>query len=135
MSDAETSSIYRQAWYGNRPKSVALRRESDYHTGLSFSTKQPGDVPFFVYHVSLLIEAEYSVTFNGSQVIVSKWDPGWILKDKQGRARIYGKDHVSVISDQDTWSRWYQAELAVGGDGSTSFSRSFFELAAAYQEG
>lgn len=135
MSETNDDVIYRQAWYGNRPKSLALRRESDYHTGLSFSTEQPLETPFFVYRVSTLTEAGYTVEYDGTKAIISKWNPKWILKDKHGHVRKYGKDHVSVYREQDYWQKWYEAEQAVGGDGSTTYSQKFFELAAAYQEG
>jgi hypothetical protein len=127
--------IYRQAWYGKRPKSVALRRESDYHTGLSFSAMSPADGPYFVYNVRVLEEAGYTVEFNGGERIVSKWGTDWAIRDPDGQIKTYGDDHVSVYHERAFWQQWYQAELAAGGDGSSHFSQRFFELASDYREG
>ncbi len=134
MSDAQ-GLIYRQARYGNRAKSVALRRESDYHTGLSFSQKLPLDQPYFVYRIVDLEEAGYKVEPDAGEVIVSKWDSHWTLRDASGAVRRYGVGHVSIYQDHPEWRAWYEAELMVGGDGSSPTSRRFYAMALEYREG
>jgi hypothetical protein len=133
-SDIQPAEIYREAWYGNRPKSVALRREGDYHTGLSFSTQQPDERPYLVYLVARLEEAGFAVEFNGGKVVVSKWDTDWKALDAKGRVRHYSKYHASIYRDQDYWKRWYDAEKIEGGNGSTGQSQALFDLAEEYRE-
>ncbi len=112
------------------PCDVRVIITQDCHSALNDHLKK-----FFIYHVSTLLEAGYTVEYDGTDVIISKWDPEWRLTDRYGRARKYGKDHVSVFHEQDYWQRWFQAEQAVGGDGATTYSQAFYVLAADYQEG
>jgi len=135
VDNRQPERIYRQAWYGRHPKSVALRRESDYHTGLSFSLTPPAEGPFLVYVVERLELEGYTIEVDGGKAVVSRWGADWVLRDRAGKIRTYGADHVSVFHDYERWREWYQAELAVGGNGSSQESQHFFDLAESYQEG
>jgi hypothetical protein len=135
MAETLPDRIYRRAWYGNHPKSIALRRESDYHTGLSFTTLPPSEGPYFVYSVEKLEREGFAIALNGEMAVVSMWDTGWALRDQVGNIRQYSQDHVSVYHDHDRWLVWYQAELAINGNGSSSESERFCDLAEEYKEG
>ena len=112
-----------------------MRRESDYHTGLSFSVNPPDDRPYFVYSVRILEDAGYIVEFNEGDTIVSKWDASWALRDASGNIRKYGSGHVSVYQDHELWKEWYESELTSDLDGQSQFSGQFYEMAMEYVEG
>jgi hypothetical protein len=135
MANQPPKRIYRQAWYGRHPKSVALRRGSDYHTGLSFSLTPPAEGPFLVYGVERLEREGYTIEVDSGKAVVSRWGADWALRDHAGEIRTYSADHVSVFHDHERWLGWYQAELAVGGSGSSHESQRFFDLAEDYREG
>jgi len=113
---------------------VALRRENDYHTDLSFSATPPAGGPYFVYKTATLIREGYRADFDGGKPIVSHWDESWATHDADGQVKTYSDDHVSVYRDQNYWRAWYEAEIAAGGDGSSDFSRRFYSLALEYRE-
>jgi len=62
-------SIYRETDDPTKPKSVALRRELDWVSGLSFSTIIPVRKPYVIYDVQTLRANGYVVRFDGGQVI------------------------------------------------------------------
>jgi hypothetical protein len=114
---------------------VALRRESDYQTGLSFTVTPPTEGPCFVYGVGTLEKEGYTVEVDGGKQVISRWDPGWVVHDHDGQIRIYAEDHASVYHEHGYWRAWYEAELQVNGDGSSDFSQRFYDLALEYREG
>ncbi len=100
--------IYRQ---GNpkSPKSVALNRESDWKTGLSFSLKRPDKDSLKFRTLSLLI-AGYAVFPDGGR-LGTDLETGLPYGDA-----ITPPDHVSVfIPDKRRWDAWYYEELGYKG--------------------
>jgi RHS repeat-associated protein len=102
--------IYREADNPNSPKSVALRREVDWRTGLSFSTVKPRTA-HVTYQVRTLLTAGFIVKPDGGEhsVDVHTLQP---LPELGVRA----PDHVAVwLADLTLWDAWYQAEQALKG--------------------
>lgn len=105
-------SIYREADDPAKPKSVALRRELDWISGLSFSTIVPVRKPYVIYDVQTLRANGYAVRFDGGQAITDLHtrqppDP----QKYPTLQRVFGKNHVSVyLPDMAEWDKWYQAE-------------------------
>jgi hypothetical protein len=101
--------VYRQG--EDKPKTVALRREIDWQTGLSFQYKKPPS-PYIKFRVLTLLVAGY---------IVRPDVPGTAVTDvHDGRpiqpSRTYGPDHVTVyLPDMSRWDAWYEAEQKLKG--------------------
>ncbi len=105
-------SIYREADDPAKPKSVALRRELDWVSGLSFSTTIPVRKSYVTYDVQTLLANGYTVRFDSGYAITDLHtgqppDP----QKYPTLQRVFGKNHVSVyLPDMTEWDEWYQAE-------------------------
>ena len=85
-------------------KTTALYRESDWKSGLSFSTKRPAEKHLKFRVINLLI-AGFAVFPDGGREF-SNIIEGGPLDD-----RIAGPDHVSVfLPDRIRWDAWYNSE-------------------------
>jgi len=108
--DDEDIYIYRRG-NPNSPKAVALYRDDDHFSGLSFSTLKPNE-RYLKYGVRKLTKAGYNVRFDraGSEVknVLTGELPG--IESKL-YGRTYGNNHVTVsIPDRSRWDNWFLLE-------------------------
>jgi hypothetical protein len=120
--------IYREARQGMRAKSVALRREDDWDTGLSFTSRPPQARLYLVYRIIILEGFSFTVEFDGGQAIVGR-RTGTPFLTQDDQPRFYSARHTSIYRQDLTWDAWYKAEQDNFGQPTTSFySEAFFFL-------
>jgi RHS repeat-associated protein len=108
--DKINTNIYRETSSPNSPKSVALRREKDWRTGLSFSAIKP-KVPHLTYRVKTLLTAGFVIKPDGKEFSV---DVHTLQPLPEFDLRQPG--HVSVwFVSLDVWDAWYKEEEALKG--------------------
>ena len=117
--------IYREARLCIRAKSVALRRESDWDTGLSFSKNIPMGRSYLVYRTLILKGFGFTVDEDGGQIIIGRQTGTPFLRG--GHTAVYGYDHVSAYRQDEIWNDWYEAEKTNSGSPDvSSYSEAFF---------
>jgi RHS repeat-associated protein len=110
--------IYRELWYGYRAKSVALRREIDWRSGLSFSTIHPTAKESVAFKVTTLMAAGYNVLFDGDGPVLDVVDGG-PLKGYDGKT--HHSHHVTIWhSDAVTWRKTFEEDQRGSSSGNVS---------------
>jgi hypothetical protein len=102
--------IYR---LGRNAKSLALVRESDWQTGLSF-LDYPYGTEYLTFRVSVLTANGYIVRADGGELITNVWtNEPYIGPYDDGIQQRYPESHVSIWHrNQLLWNSWYEADRA-----------------------
>ena len=124
--------IYRKG-RRNNVKSVAITREQDWVTGLSFGYEKPRE-EHVKFSVAKLLSAGYVVRPDGGTPVLDV-HTGSPLSDAE-RARLgirnsnFGGDHVSVyLPDMKRWDAWYQEDMKFKGvQGASPEAQRLFAL-------
>ena len=115
--------IYR---LGNRAKDLALTREADYLTGLSFQDEPVGR-HFLTLSVENLEKNGFIVRPDAGERINNIWTGEAWIEPNSGESWYFGEGHVSVWhADKLYWDQWYEADKKLKGKPEISEELTFF---------
>jgi hypothetical protein len=115
--------------FGSRVKDLALIRQTDWLTGLSFY-----DTPFGKEYSTLMVKTlianGFVVKRDGGELVRVLWSGEIFIEPNSGESLHFPENHVSVWHpDRAFWDAWYEADTKTKNTPEISKQLAYFALA------